>query len=444
VLSDRIDDVHESLRKGETPEVYKAEEGRVFLWKLILDYEKLRKLIEENDLLLDRRGWIAVDLFPITIEILNRELSPGSKVYVGHGRYKICVVYYGISPELENFVVTCLWPKDAGTSKLAYRKIYDIVKTDLDLRKVIRFVQDFGLEPPNLIHPFNDRRIEAIVKPKSVYEWQSVPYLTEIGNTLLSHKSPVNFQKIFIDSNNGRLSTYVNVKCSIGSFLEIRREEARILVPSLFSGNLAYQTRITPDVFSQIRTAPRFSLYHILIQESAEENITRTIFKIVPATPPDVVSTLLLFSMYQLFLGSRRLLVMSTEHFAKLFRLCVEKTFDFCHSRDSGSQFWTPDTFFTGYLSPFFRKIGNNIFYVPHFLNALYDSMLEKFDDRLMQGKNSISDGLLFGEGGAYLNKAVLGRKYQMLRFLIDAKRFSWWSSDHEFVYQALRHVLFQ
>ncbi len=444
MLSDRIDDVHESLRNATRPEISGVEEGRFFLRKLITDSTRLRALIEDNDLFLDKRGWMAVDLFPVTFEILNRDLSPGDKVYVGHGRYGICVVYYGISPELENFVVTCLWPEKSGTSKLAYRKIYDIVSKDLLSSKVVRFGQDFGLEPPNLIHPYNDRTIEAIEKPKSVYEWQYVPYLTEIGNTLLSHKSPLNFQKIFLESKEGPFPVYVNVKSSVGFFREIRRDEAKVLVPSLFWSDLAYRTRITPEVFSQVKTIPEYTPYHFLVQERAEENIIPTIFRVLPATSSEVASTLLLFTMYVLFLGSRRLMILSWERFIELFRFCVKRALQFCRETDSGMQLWTPDTFFASYLSSFFRKIGDRLFYTPHFLNKWPDSILELFDSRLVGNKRSVSDGSLFGSDGAWLNKAVLGRQYQMLRFMIDAKRFIWWSGEHNILHQAIRNVLTQ
>jgi len=442
VLSDRIDDIHESLRKTHSPEISDDEEGRFFLRKLVRDWTRLRAVIEENDLFLDRRGWIAVDLFPVTFEILNRHLSPGDKVYVGHGRYGICVVYYGISPELENFVVTCLWPEKSGTSKLAYRRIYDIVSKDSLSSRVIRFGQDFGLEPPNLIHPYNDRTIEAIEKPKSVYDWQYVPYLREIGNTLLSHKSPLNFQKIFLETKEGPLPVYVNVKSSIGFFREIRKDEANVLVPSLFWSDLGYRTRITPEVFSQLKNNFANTPYHFLIQERAEENIIPTIFRVSPAKSSEVASTLLLFTMYILFLGSRRLMILPWEQFIQLFKFCVKRALQFCRESDSGLQLWTPDTFFATYLSPFFRKIGQQLFYTPHFLSRWQDSILQVFDSRLAENRPTVSDGPLFGSDGAWLNKAILGRQYQMLRFTIDAKRFIWWSGEHNILHQAIRNVL--
>jgi hypothetical protein len=271
-----------------------------------------------------------------------------------------------------------------------------------------------------------------------------VPYLREIGNTLLSHKSPLNFQKIFLENDQGFMPVYVNVKSSVGLLLEVRRDEARILVPSIFSNDLPYYVGLTPEVFSQIKSAPRYTPYHFLVQERAEGNIKPTIFKVVPATSSDVASTLLLFLMYILFLGSRRLMVLSWERFAHLLTFCVKRALQFCRETHSGLQLWTPDMFFASYVSSFFKKVGDELYYTPHFLSRLPDQILEVFDSRLVGNKNSVSDGPLFARDGTWLNRAVLGRQYQMLRFLIDIKRFVWWSGAHSLLYETVRNFLSQ
>jgi len=439
-LSIIIDKVYEKFKSEEFYEPRDLKSGRLFITRLQKDLILMRKLLDDHDLEIDKRGWLVDEIFPITVDIINREKAPGNRVYVGHGHIQICVVYYGICPELSNFVTIVLWPKESDSSRRTYKKIYDLIEQDKDRRKVILFRKKYGLFPPNELHPFWDKEIDSIDKPKAVYEWKYCPYLKEVGDTITSHKSPVNFRKIFIKEDGRRFSRYVNFKVTIGRILGIRKDEVKILIPSLFSKNRVYVTKIAPSIYPKME---KQRTYYFLISERAEENVESYVEDFAPAEPVDVLAFLLSFSLYILHLGFFRLRVASEITFKRLFDYCVSKTTKFCRTLNASCKLWTPKNILISFLSPFFRMIGGNLFYVPYFLINLEDETLELFDQRLLQRKATlkVDVGLLFDKKGMLLNLKKLNPLYEQLRFFMELKKFIWWSEDHYRLYKNLLNL---
>ena len=57
-------------------------------------------------------------------------------------------------------------------------------------------------------------------------------------------------EPVRIPGTSGAYQPFVSADgASVGFFQEIRRDEAKVLVPSLFWSDLRYRTRITPEVF---------------------------------------------------------------------------------------------------------------------------------------------------------------------------------------------------
>ena len=85
--------------------------GRNFLATLRRHRSELKKLLDKFKIEMDKKGLVSGNvLVPLTISILNRKDDiPGEQTYVGVTSFRIH--YYGISPELENFVVLILWPE---------------------------------------------------------------------------------------------------------------------------------------------------------------------------------------------------------------------------------------------------------------------------------------------------------------------------------------------
>lgn len=439
-LNTIIDEVYERFLSGEFYEPEGLKSGRLFITKLQKDLILMKEMLNDYGLEVDKRGWLADEIFPITVDIINREKTPGSKVYVGRGRTQICVVYYGICPELGNFVAVVLWPQESDSSRTTYKRIYDLIEQDKDQSKVIRFRRKYGLFPPNELHPFWDKEIVSIDKPKAVYDWRYCPYLKETGDTITSHKSPINFRKIFIEEEGRRVPVYVNFKVTIGSVLGIRKDEVKLLIPSLFSKDRIYIARITPNIYPQLK---KQHTYYFLISERAKENIESYVQECTPAYPVDILAFLISFSLYILHLGSLRLFVASEEAFKTLFDYCVFKTAKFCRTLDSSSILWTPKNILISFLSPFFRMIEANLFYVPYFLIDLKDEVLKLFDQRLLQKEMTLKHvGLLFDEKGMLLPLKELNPLYEQLYFFMNLKKFIWWSGNHQRAYENLIKIL--
>jgi hypothetical protein len=160
-LADSIDEAYEILENGKEFDFNSISEGRAFIGKLIHDFSTQNQLLTKHSLEQDKRGWLKNTPFPITIEILNRHETPGEEVHIRKGYTGFIVVYYGLCPELENFVSITLWPQ-SNTSRIAYKKIYTMVKNDIENKDVLKFNQNYGLQLPNSVRPYNDLLLDTI------------------------------------------------------------------------------------------------------------------------------------------------------------------------------------------------------------------------------------------------------------------------------------------
>jgi hypothetical protein len=442
-LNNVIDEAHKKFDEGEYLELNSIRRGKEFIYRLQKDLILIRSLQDAFGFSLDKRNWLSSELFPVTVEVINREPAPGAQVHVGYGKMQICVVYYGICPELENFVAIVLWPKESKTSKLTYQKIYKLISEDTKKEKVIRFQKGYGLKLPNELHPFRDKDIDSISKSKAVYEWEYVPYLKDMGNTILSHKSPVNFRKVFIE-DEARFTTYLNLKSTIGTLLSLRKDEITVRIPSFEDRDRIFTARISPKIFSFLRKTERSSIYYLQVSEIANDNIFPYVRDFSLAYPIDVLASLLNFLLYVIHLGLSRLRLISIRTYWDLFNLCFKKTLSFCKIPNGiGFQLWTPENVFNAFLSPFFRQIHDHIFYVPFFLYRENDEIIELYDQSLAKRKSTLTDDqqLLFNSKGKLLNLHKLNASYRVLRFLIELKKMLWWSAQHEFIFQKLTEI---
>lgn len=424
--------------------IYKLglKQGVHFLRKLKQDLHQLDELKKKHKVHTDKRGYVKETLFPITIDIINREEAPGKEVYVKTGTLQACVVYYGLSPELENFVTIVLWPDESKTSKQTYKKIFELITEDEERLRVIKFYKGYGHVLPNRIHPWVDRSINAARKIKWVYDWRYAPYLKEIGNTISSHKSPVNFQKIF-SQDERRLPIYINLKSTVGKVLELRKNQVRVIIPSFYAPNRVYVASIHEKIYEKLKGYNKKSIYFFLIQEVVDDNVVPTISEIAPASPIEVFGSLIMFLLYTTYVGLRRLRLMNLNKYKKLYEICMHLAIKFCRYKGIRDCFWTPEWVFAAYLSPFVKKIDDFIYFVPFFLIDANNDTINKYDQLLASDIHSSELPLWEIDREGFLeDRIAFVRSYERLTFLLDLKRLVWWTKKHQQVFEKIQKVL--
>ena len=93
----------------------KTEQGHSFFKHWIKDRRNFQKLksnpVFHGHISDNKRGWLESHNFPITLEILNKVLTPGGEVAIHAfgGEKKDLLVYYALCPELENFISLIVW-----------------------------------------------------------------------------------------------------------------------------------------------------------------------------------------------------------------------------------------------------------------------------------------------------------------------------------------------
>lgn len=433
----------------------------LFIWELINDQSKINETRENFIIHPNALGIPGTDLFPITIDVINREEMPGGWKWHGYNE-ALCVVYYGICPELENFVSLILWPHESANpeyinaSRKAYQKIYDLVINDPQHQKVIFLSGNYRLSLPNEIRPYKSE-ISSISKPKAVYDWLYAPYLKEVSETILSHKSPLNFTRIFLrEPNNVLVTKYVNFKTTVGKFIEKRASTAKFgliqikkyiicdkckssfwLEENVLDNWLCdrcnnkvyktiypkYEIKIHHSILSKFSSIEKGNLVALLIGETINEKPQPVLMDIEKIKSIDVFSHIILYKLYNIFLDKKRLLLMSLDEFKDLFNKYLRITANFCRGLDYSIGFGI-DTFFEFHLSYFFKKIDENIFYVPSILSKPNSQDIKLFDSRLREDKENLFDTqLVFDEkGNIRRDVEKLQRKYDLLRFLIKMK----------------------
>lgn len=437
-LADVIDSIYDAIDSGESIDFEKIEEGKFFVRRLMNDFRSFKDIIANCDLSFDGRGWLQNNPLPVTVEILNREETPGEEVHIMKGFKSTIVVYYGICPELENFVSIILWPL-SNTSKVAYRHIYDLVTTDTERKRVVRFSKKYGLQLPNTIHPGNDNEIDTIEKPRHVYDWESVPYLKETADTILSHSSPLNFKKVYIDETRS-LKSYVNLKVIIGRIEALGKERIQVLVPSFYRSWLNYNAKLLD--FRGKESLEVGSVYHFLIMEKLGENVEDVVVMASSASPADLLGHMLSMGLYNLRIRRQRLRLVTVSEYSRVFEKCMSVVNNFCR-RDglTGSHLWTPENIFHVYLSSYFRIIHDHIYFVPNNQFQMNDNILELFDELLSKNATSISErgGLIFDKKGMKIDLRPHAKVFQMVKLMTRLKFLLIWNENRQY----LSHKLF-
>ena len=446
-LTKLVDEVYE----GKSISVYGIKWGKRFITDLSRDLEIFGGIIQKYNLEIDKNGWIrGKDLFSLTIEIINREEAPGKEVYTKGGSH-VCVTYYGICPELENFVSIILWPETSETSRKTYQKIYDLIRGDEHRKKVLKFSEMYSLQPPNKIHPYRDTGIDTIPKPKAVYDWEYTPYLKEVGETILSHKSPIIFSKVFIEGNNGEIETkYINLKTTIGSIINRRRDEISIVIPYLNPKDKRFPVTelsflLRNSVLPKLDEIKNKSLINVLIAEETSGNIQRTLYDISLASFPDLVGHFLLFDLYNRHLQSERLYICSVEEYEKLFKDAAVKAERFCNRYKipiEGYQLCKKELILQFYLLPFFKQIGEKIYYSPSYLSfsekdlILADKTL--LDHKDYKPKWDIPEDIMDGytSGPVRYEKVVKHIEYSKLKMSMASKKLLAWDEKYQELFE--------
>lgn len=436
-LAQVIDKVYDAIETGENIDFDKIEEGKFFVRRLMNDFCSFKDIIETSELSFDGRGWLQNNPLPVTVEILNREETPGEEVHIRKGYRNTIVIYYGICPELENFVNIILWPQ-SKTSNMAYRSIYDLVTKDSERERVIRFSKKYSLQLPNTIHPGNDNEIDTIDKPRHVYDWEFVPYLKETGDTILSHTSPLNFKKVYLDETRS-LKSYVNLKVTVGRIENLGKEHIQILVPSFYRSWLSYRAKLLE--FGGRADLQVGSLYHFLIMERLDENVEDVVIMASTASPADLLGHMLSMALYNLRIRRQRLRIITMGEYAQLYEKCLSIVNNFSRQEGlAGSHLWTPENIFHAYLSSFFRVVGDYIFYIPNNQFQMKDKILELYDERLSQNATSISEGggLVFDEKGMKIDLRPHAKIFLLVKLMTRLKYLLTWNENRQYLFHRL------
>jgi len=423
-LADSIDEAYESLQNNEKFDFARISEGRAFIGKLISDFSIQNSLLIKYNLEQDKRGWLKNTPFPITIEILNRHETPGEEVHIRKGYMGFIVVYYGICPELENFVSITLWPQ-SNTSKIAYKKIYTMVKNDIENKDVMKFNQNYGLQLPNSVRPYNDLKLDTVPKPSHAYDWKLVPYLKEGGDSIKAHVSPLNFKKVYLDQIR-HITSYVDVKTIIGRIVSINDKFVEILIPTLFGEWLSYRAKVSMEITDLTKNFGVGSLNNFLIMRQSSDNVDTVIKDIYPAGPVDLIAHLLAYILYSFRINFNSLRLISLEEYERLYQRCVSLTMKFCR-REQGqsSPMINSKMVFEGYLSPYFRIIDNYIYAIPCNQYYLSNKILKMYDDYLLTNTDFMGSGprLIFDEDGMMIKPQTHRRIFKFIRFFNEFNR---------------------
>jgi len=356
----------DKIWKGENVDFSEIKEGKNFLRKLIEDKRALSQLLKEKGILMDEKGIKGEKLFPLTVDIINREEIPGEDRYT-IGGMRLCVVYYGICPELENFVTIVLWPEESLHSRETFEKIREIVTKDKNTECIIKFLGNYRLTPPNEVHPFWTQDIVVLRKPKWMYEWQHVPYLKEIGDSIRLFKSPINYNKIFIESMTGERNVkFVNIKVCVGIVIEKTRKEIKLKLPYIKFHRKFYVAKLYHKIENIDKIIKGDKVIFMVFEEVNGHPIVYRIEKIESL---QMLAHVLSYILYTRYLKLKSLKILTKSEFKEIFNKCLHLMRGYCKDlSDSSAQFFKDDLILSGYLSPFFKEIDGYIYYIPSIL----------------------------------------------------------------------------
>jgi len=362
-----------------------------FIASLLKDRKKILEIFGQN--MLGKKGGISGKGLPITIKILNRDENPALRKYVGCDNRWI-VVYFGVCPELENFISVVLWPDESDTSQKCYQTIYEILHEE---RKALKFEGAYYLIPPNEIHPQRVEKLEIKKDDEIFYNWQYFPFIKDVGETLSRPISAVNYRKVLLRDKEGQLvEEYVAIRVTVGSIIDMKGNEIKVKVPFLF--NTPHAFTFSLPYCNHMNLIEKGSLFYFLLIEYGGEK-TKKVFLMENADIIDALAHTVSFELYRRFILSvssdvyRRAIFpkhpiigkFQKEDISELFAVCslgeyrdivrkyssliFNKVFSsekikneemlLYHIEDLGEHI------FQTYLSPYFKIKDNKVYYFP-------------------------------------------------------------------------------
>lgn len=417
------------------------EEGHKFIIKLLHDknnFERLRTgKVFDGHIDSNGKGYLSSQNFPITLEILNRELYPGGNVHVpAMGSESPRMVYHAITPELENFTSLIVWLK-SNSSRTAWNFIADLAEQE-DETKILQFSEKCGIELPNLVHP---NRTEAkLVERKlyeSLYNWKHAYYLFDDGYTIMSQNSPINFRQLILDEQT-KEESFVGIRTTIGRVSSIKSNTVEVWTPCLNQKPRKWEWDL-PKKFDKSQLKQNQLYFFQLFKKTGEKNIETFVRTIDLADPIDIVSMFLAQSLYLLYLGKKRLKLLNTSQFEKLFNTFYNQTekFVFRSKEELDILENTNWKFIQNVVTNDFTKwIDNELYFDPPLLRRSIleyslpqkEQIIKQFDKSLSVFSHSCFESNPYDNNG---NRLFSSRKdlskfdkiYDFVHFLLRSKR---------------------
>ncbi|MBI4671807.1 MAG: hypothetical protein HY741_09095 [Chloroflexi bacterium] len=398
-------DIYQALDKinnDEELDLGQIEKGGSFAAKVIEDRRFLCSLNEAWGHSVRKGGTVSGDFLPLTVGILNIDESPAKRVYFGKDAW--VVVYYGISPELENFVTVVLWPSHSESSKKTYRQIVDILQAK---NKVLLFEGKYALNPPNEIHPAWASTISSAEQQSTFYDWKFYPFLKEIGDTLLDFGSAANYRKVFLRDNHDEIrEEYINTRAVVGVILDKRPGEVLLKTPHIETKHRVFWFKVPVQSLSrEIQTGRAYCML-VLQKPIAEET---EIIQVQPAGDHDFIAHIIAYRLYHHYLKQAGLIVASEREYTSLFQEAGKiATATLGHLSKYDPRILNPQFLFQ-YLQPFFQLIDGNVYYVPKILPPVQAEIVAF--DRMLQALGRYGQG--FGKRD-FLPKRVVSQRWTM------------------------------
>ncbi len=392
-----------------------------FIGSLLKDRKKILDLFPHG-----KKGGISGKSLPITVKILNKsDENPAVEKYVGSDN-RWLVIYFGISPELENFVSIVMWPSESKSSRECYQTIHSLLTED---KRSLKFTGAYHIILPNEIHPQRVEKLEIKKDEQLFYSWHYFPFIKDVGETLSRHIFAPNYRRVLLRNINGQLfEDYITLRATIGSVIDIKGNEIRVKVPFLNSKPHSFTFRLRYNTHKEIK---RNSLYYFLLIEKAGERFPE-VFDVENAGIEDTLAHCLAFAFYRLFINNiskdkyRRYAVLqykkeklgfeieekeisnlfgicSIEEGKKLFRKYSSLLYKIYRKENTERVFFNINLwnfFLKTYLLPYFKIDGENdrIYYFPIlFRHYSQDFLCEKIVE-----VNKIIRSYTFSREGVY------------------------------------------
>ena len=421
----------------------KIDYGHVFIKTLFSDLNQYDGLKKDpkflNNISEDGRGWLARHSFPITLEIMNKERLPGKDVYISAlGEERPLLIYYGLCPELENFMTLIVWTSSKSSMNV-WNKILDLLEKKEE-NKVLLFSPKCGIHLPNEIHPARDFDAKLVSNEyfESLYDWKYNPFLFDDGLSILAHNSPINYRKIFLDEYTHE-EAFVGIRTTIGRVLKVFPNKLVVLVPMLHG-----KPRIIEFIISKQdvdwKSIKLGSLYFLSVfKMTGLERIETHVRKMEEATACDILGMFLTYACYLSYLNKSCLRISDTKQFEELFIELYEQVSRFCHKDKHEMETieninWK--TIQPGYTSTITRWIGEFLFYIPPILRQQFseidtknrDFLVLEFDKALRDNKSKCFEKIPFNDKeNRRFSLSTMGKYnslYSFIRFLLENKKF--------------------